>query len=118
MINTKISGHLCGVVTLHKTTIGGVFATWRMAAVDRHGVSQVCDCLSDSKTDIEALQALSDGDPVVVCGFASVGVLAGAHEGQSHGLSVRVEAVRTAHHPGINPRHWTHQAMQAIDAGH
>jgi single-stranded DNA-binding protein len=71
-----------------------------VAATDRNGVSLLCSCRAFSATACAALQALSDGDSVAVCGEASVTTWDGKDGTQRHGLDVLVHGVLTAYHLG------------------
>lgn len=100
MIDTLISGRVRGAPTFRTASNGTPFASFRLAAADRNGVSVLCSCVVFSATAYAAVQALEDGDSVAVSGEAEVSAWAGSNGEQRTGLSVMVHGVLTPYHMG------------------
>lgn len=100
MIDALIAGRLRGAPTFRTASNGAPFASFRLAATDRNGVSVLCSCITFSATACAAVQALSDGDSVAVSGEATFKTWEGNDGTQRHCLDVLVHGVMTAYHLG------------------
>lgn len=100
MIDTLISGRVRGAPTFRTASNGTPFASFRLAAADRNGVSVLCSCITFSATAYAAVKALEDGDSVAVSGEAELKAWSGRDGAQSLGLDVLVHGVLTPYHLG------------------
>ncbi len=100
MFDALLSGRLRGVAKLRTASNGSPYATFRLGVPSKTGESLLCSCVTFSKTAIEALQALDDGDSVAVTGEAGICTWEGSGGTTRYGLELTVQGVMTAYHMG------------------
>lgn len=100
MFDALLSGRLRGVATLRTAANGSLYATFRLGVPSKTGESLLCSCVAFSKTVIEAVQSLDDGDSIAVSGEAAISTWSDRGGAARHGLEVTAHAVLTAYHVG------------------
>lgn len=99
-IDVLIQGRLRGAPLVKASSKGNPYASFRLAASDKAGEGVLCSCITFSRTAIDAVQSLTDGDTIAVSGEAAISQWTG-HDGQQrHGLDVTAHLVMTAYHSG------------------
>lgn len=117
MIDTLLSGRLRGTPSFRTASNGTPFASFRMAAADRNGVSVLCSCITFSATACAAVKALEDGDSLAVTGEAELKTWNGSDGAQRLGLDVLVHGVMTAYHQGRKRKSAGNDAAGGDDHG-
>ena len=100
MFDALLSGRLRGVATLRTAANGSPYATFRLGVPSKTGESLLCSCVTFSKTAIDAVQSLDDGDSVAVTGEAGIRTWDGSDGSIRYGLELTVHGVMTAYHMG------------------
>lgn len=117
MIDALISGRVRGNPTFRTANNGTPFASFRLAAADRNGVSVLCSCITFSATAYAAVQALEDGDSVAVSGEAAPKAWDGGDGAQRLGMDVLVHGVLTPYHLGRKRKSASSDAAGGDDHG-
>ncbi len=101
MFDALISGRMRGAAQLRTATNGSTYATFRVAVPTKNGDSLLCSCVTFSKTVIDTVQALDEGDSVAVTGEAGISTWNNATDGAVRtGLEMMVHGAMTAYHMG------------------
>jgi len=100
VIDVLVSGRLRGAPQLRRAANGSPFATFRVAAASKNSESLLCSCVTFSKSSIEAVQSLEDGDSIAVSGEGAIGGWSATDGSMRHGLEVTAHAVMTMYHAG------------------
>lgn len=98
MIDIMVAGRLCGTPTV-RTAFNDkpLFSTFKVEAVDNSGQRLIFGCITHSRTVIEAVQGLSDGDSIVVTGDIDLANWRGCGGATRRWLNLTVYRVLAGH---------------------
>jgi single-stranded DNA-binding protein len=99
-IDVLIQGRLRGATLVKASSKGNPFASFRLAASNKAGEGVLCSCITFSRTAIDAVQSLTDGDNIAVLGESAISQWNGHYGQQRRGLEVTVHVDMTAYHSG------------------
>ena len=100
MIDVLLQGKVRGSVAVKTGKNGHPYANFRLAAADKNSEGVLCSCITFSKSAIDAVQVLGDGDSIAVSGEASISSWQGKDGTPRTGLDVLVHGVLSAYHNG------------------
>lgn len=98
MIDIMVAGRLCGTPTVRMAVNDKpLFSTFKVEAVDSSGQRLLFGCITHSKTVIEAVQGLSDGDSIAVTGDVDLANWRGCDGARRRWLNMNVCRVLPGH---------------------
>lgn len=103
MIDLMVAGRLCGKPTVRAAFNGKpLFSTFKVEAVDKNGQRLFFGCITYSKTVLQAVQHLSEGDSIAMTGEIDLANWRGCDGTKQRWLDMTVCSVLTGHHLGLD----------------
>ena len=105
MIDVMVAGRLCGTPTVRMSVNDKpLFSTFKVEAADNSSQRLLFGCITHSKTVIEAVQHLSDGDSIAMTGDVDLTNWRGCDGPTRRWLHMTVCSVLTGRPAGSAPK--------------